>query len=136
MVALLTIEKRRLLASHGTVTRRDFDEAWERSWRTMVLERSWAHSTRYRRASRQAMVATRREYRAAFLDEASTFSFAATRLQDAAANMGLPLAPEQISRALLAAIAYVEREDDVDEARASSAARVFVSIPGGERVAA
>lgn len=125
MVALLTVEKRRLLAANGRVTTSDFREAWERCWGVMVLERAWAHATVRRRGSRRMMIATRGEYRDAFLDTSTAFSFATTRLRDAADRMGLPLAPEQVGRALLAAIAYVQGEDEHEAARESAAARVF-----------
>ncbi len=108
MVALLTAEKRRLLAANGHVTRRDFDESWEACWEVMVLERSWAHATKHRRNSRQAMVATRSEFRAAFVDEPTAFAVAIARLSDAASGMCLSLEPEQTAKALLAAIAYVD----------------------------
>ncbi len=108
MVTLLTEEKRRLLKANGTVTSSDFRAAWDTCWEIMVLERAWAHQTSARRSSRGAMLSTRSEYRAAFLDEPTSFSFAVGRLSEAAAGMCLHLEPEQIPRALLAAIAYAE----------------------------
>ena len=127
MVELLTIEKRRLLDVNGYVTTSDFRAAWEHCWGVMVLERAWAHATVHRRGSRRMMLATRGEYRDAFLDGSTAFSCAATSLRDAAAGMGLPLAPEQVGRALLAAIAYVQGEDEHEAARESAAARVFMT---------
>lgn len=108
MVALLAVEKRRLLAEKGHVTRRDFDAAWAACWMVMVLERSWSHNTYNRRSTRAAMLATRSEVRAAFLDEPTAFSSAIGRLSSAASGMCLQLEPEQTMQALLATIAYVE----------------------------
>lgn len=112
MVELLAVEKRRLIAQKGHVTRQDFDEAWQACWWAMVLERSWAHNTYNRRSTRAAMLATRSEVRAAFLDEPTAFATAIERLSGAARGMCLELEPEQATAALLAAIAYVETEDD------------------------
>lgn len=111
MVALLAVEKRRLLAEKGHVTRQDFEQAWAACWEVMVLERAWAHSTPRRRESRAALVATKSEVRAAFLDEPTAFAFATGRLASAADGMCLRLEPTQVPRALLEAIAYVELHD-------------------------
>lgn len=134
MVALLAAEKRRLLATNGTVTRRDFEDAWSASWEVMVLERAWAHNTPQRRAWRAAQAATKAECRAAFLNLPTPFAAVAERLTTVAGDMCLTLAPEQIGRALLAAIAYVEVDED-RAARASDAAYVFVQSPEMEAVA-
>lgn len=108
MVTLLAEEKRRLLAEHGHVTVCDFRSAWNHCWEVMVLEKSWAHNTPIRRASRAAMLATRSEARAAFLEEDTPFAFASERLSGAAGNLCMQLAPQQVPLALLAAINYVE----------------------------
>lgn len=129
MVELLAAEKRRLLAEGSGITRADFDEAWERCWEIMVLERAWPHATVHRRAWRQAMVATRRECRAAFVGDPTPFAFAAERLTEVAGGMCLQLSTEQIGKALLAAIAYVDVDDEAQAERASTAANVFVSNP-------
>lgn len=129
MVELLAIEKQRLLATNGIVTRTDFEVAWHRSWETMKVEHYWPHATLHRRSWRRAQKRTRREMRAAFLDEPTPFSFAAARITEAAANMCLHLEPEQVGRALLAAMSYVEIEDEDTAWRASNAANVFVSMP-------
>jgi phage/plasmid primase-like uncharacterized protein len=131
MVELLAIEKRRLLSENGQVTRQDFSDAWERSWHTMVLERGWAHATKHRRSWRRAMVATRRECRAAFLGEPSAFAFAATRLTEVAGGMCLRLEPDQVGKALLAAIAYVEVDTEQKAEMASDAASMFMALPAG-----
>ncbi len=137
MVALLAAEKRRLLAENGHVTRRDFETAWEACWEIMVLERAWPHNTGHRRAWRQAQDETKAECCAAFLGEPTPFAAAAERLTEVAGGMCLQLAPEQVGRALLAAIAYVELpEDDVARGkRASTASSVFVAVPNIEREA-
>lgn len=127
MVELLTIEKRRLLAEHGHVTRQDFEEAWERCWHVMVLERAWPHATRHRRAWRQAQDETKLECCAAFLGEPTPFSFAATRLEEAASGMCLRLPPEQLGRAILAVISYCEVDDERAAVNASNAAQRFVA---------
>jgi hypothetical protein len=108
MVALLAAEKRRLLAEKGHVTHSDFRVAWDHCWEIMVLEKSWAHQTPIRRGSRAAMLATRSEARAAFLEESTAFAFASSRISSAAEGMCLHLDPQQTPEALLAAIAYVE----------------------------
>lgn len=137
MVELLAAEKRRLLAANGTVTRRDFEAAWAVSWETMKCESAWAHDTSQRRAWRRAQRRTRSEMRAAFLDEPTPFSFAARRVSEAASGMCLQLAPEQLGRALLAAMAYVEIDEEEAAGRASSAAQAFVTAPNeGEALAA
>jgi hypothetical protein len=131
MVALLAIEKQRLRAEKGELDRRDFDAAWEACWGVMVAERAWPHATVHRRAWRQAMVATRRECRAAFLDQPTAFAFAADRLREVAGGMCLSLGPDQVGKALLAAIAYVEVDEEDGRAlsRASTAAHAFVTRP-------
>lgn len=129
MVGLLSVEKRRLLAANGTVTRRDFDEAWERCWDAMVIERAWAHRSRYRRNVRREMMAFRGEYRAAFMDSKTSFSFAAHRLQEVAAGMCHTIPMEQVGAAILAAAAYVEITDEAAAMRASTAASTFIDLP-------
>lgn len=111
MVQLLADEKRRLLADKGRVTHRDFDEAWDRCWALMVTERAWPHATEHRRAWRAAMVATRSEARASFVGEPTAFAYAAGRLSIAAAGMCVVIAPAEIPKTLLAAIAMVETHD-------------------------
>jgi len=127
MVELLSVEKRHLIAEHGHVTHRDFRDAWDRSWTQMVIERAFPHATVHRRNWRRALVGTQPEFRAAFLDEPSAFSFAAARLSEAAEGMCLHLEPAQLGTAILAAVGYVEGPEDVAAAvRASDAARAFV----------
>lgn len=125
MVGLLAAEKRRLLAANGHVTRSDFEEAWDACWEVMVLERAWCHNTPLRRAWRAAQKATKNECRAAFLDLPTPFAAVANRLTTVAGGMGLDLPTEQIGRAMLAAVAYVEVDED-RAARASDAAYEFV----------
>ncbi len=129
MVELLAAEKKRLIAERGEVTLDDFRRAWDECWEVMVLERGWAHATRIRRAWRAAQDETREECCAAFLDVRTPFAVAAQRLSEAAGGMCLRLEPEQVGRAMLAAMAYVEvDEDDVARtARASDAASAFVN---------
>ena len=64
MAALLVAER---MALGRDPTRRDFASAWDQSWATMVRERAWPHATKYRKAWRRAMVATRPACRVAFL---------------------------------------------------------------------
>jgi hypothetical protein len=116
MVTLLATEKQRLLAANGHVTRQDFEEAWRVCWEVMVLERAWAHQTPSRRNSRACLVATKSEVRAAFLDQPTAFSTVIARLSDAACGMCLQLAPGQTVEAMLAAISYVEDEDELQVA--------------------
>lgn len=118
MVALLTVEKQRLLAANGRVTTSDFREAWETCWEIMVIERAWAHKTSARRSAREALEEVRAEMAAAFLDRATPFSIVVGRLTCAASNMCLRLESRQIPDALLAAIAYAERNDDAAEVAA------------------
>ncbi len=129
MVELLSAEKRALIAANGLVTRQDFEAAWSKCWEIMRCEHAWAHATHLRRGSRRAMVTTRREYRAAFLDERTPFAFAAGRIAGAADGMCLSLEPDQIGKALLAAISYVELDpDDLDlSVRAADNAYTFLT---------
>ncbi len=129
MVELLAVEKKRLLAERGYVTSQDFSVAWDECWWTMKLERAWPHATVHRRGWRRAQERTRREMRAAFLDEPTPFALAAERLSEAAAGMCLHLEPEQVGKALLAAMAYVQIDDEDVAVRASTAAHAFVSLP-------
>lgn len=108
MAGLLEAEKRRLIAAKGHTTVADFRRAWDASWAVMVDERSWQHATRYRRSSRVAMLSTRSQYRAAFVDLPTAFADAIGSLSIAASGMCLHLEPEQTAHALLAAISYVE----------------------------
>lgn len=55
MVALLAVEKKRLLAEKGKVTIEDFEACWDLCWAIMVTERAWPHATAHRRAWRAAM---------------------------------------------------------------------------------
>lgn len=137
MVALLAAEKKRLLIANGQVTRQDFEAAWDACWEAMRKEHAWAHATHTRRDVRRTQRSTRRELRAAFLDEPTPFSFAAGRLSEAAGAMCLQLDPEQLGRAMLAAMAYVEIEDEDAAVRASTAANLFVytQLPEGESLA-
>ena len=129
MVELLAAEKHRLLAAEGHVTRNDFRRAWLMAWDVMVLERAWPHASRHRRMWREAMVAMRPEMEAAFLDAETPFSAAAGKLSSAAARMCLQLEPEQVGRALLAAMTYVDlpADDESLSRRASNAAYKFVN---------
>ena len=127
MVELLTIEKRRLLAVNGYVTTSDFRAAWERCWEIMVDERAWPHATRFRRGWRAAQFATRREMCAAFVNSPTAFSTATEQLVVAASRMGVTIHVDDLPRALLAAIAYVQGEDELEAARDHAAARVFVA---------
>ena len=121
MVELLAVEKRRLLAEKGQLTSADFRLAWDACWGIMVLERSWAHNSYLRRSVRGAMLATKPEVRAAFLDERTAFADAVAGLSGVAARLCLRLDPAQIPHALLAAIAHVEHEgaDHADHAVAA-----------------
>jgi hypothetical protein len=119
MVALLAVEKRRLIAANGAVTRQDFEAAWDRCWHVMVLERAWAHATRFRRGSRMAMLSTKPEFRAAFLDEPTAFAFAVERLTMAASNMCLELGTAQVPFALISAIGYAPTPTERVEAVAA-----------------
>lgn len=136
MVALLAAEKRRLLAEKGHVTRQDFDEAWAACYAVMVDERAWPHNTEQRRIWREVQDETKPECLAAFLDVPTPFAFAAGRMSEAAGGMCLRLEPEQVGRALLAAIAYVAIEDEATASRASTAANAFVMTTEMEAAAA
>lgn len=132
MVSLLAAEKKRLLGEKGHVTRQDFETAWDVCWETMQKEHAWAHATHARRSVRRAQIATRREVRAAFLDEPTPFAFAAERIAEAAGNMCLRLEPELLGRALLAAMSYVEIDDEATAVRASDAASAFMALPSDD----
>lgn len=110
MTELLAADKRRLLAEHGDVTLRDFEQAWAASWEVMVLEHAWPHATVHRRGWRTAMLATRSELRAAWLGQPTAFAFAVERLSDAA---GAPLEPERVPKVILAVMGYTAVPDDV-----------------------
>lgn len=131
MVELLAAEKKRLIAEKGHVTRQDFEAAWASCWEAMRREHSWPHATNQRREWRRAQQRTRREMRAAFIGEPTPFSFAAGRVAEAASGMCLQLEPEQVGRALLAAMAYVEIDDVAAAERASFAAGDFI-LPSSE----
>lgn len=109
---LLEAEKRRLIAAKGHTTVADFRRAWDACWAVMVDERSWQHKTPYRRGSRVAMLSTRSQYRAAFVDTPTAFADVVGSLSAAANDMCLQLEPEQTAQALLAAIGYVELDAD------------------------
>lgn len=136
MVELLAMTKYWLLAENGVVTRSDFDAAWEGCWRVMVDERAWPHATKHRRAWREAQDETKEECLLAFLGVPSPFAFAAARISEVASGMCLHLQPEQIGKALLAAVAYVEIDDEQSAGRASSAANAFVGLSKDRRIAA
>lgn len=108
MVELLTVEKTRALAERGAVTLGDFEAAWGTSWDTMIAEHAWPHATQHRRGWRQAMIATRSEARAAFLDQTTPFAVAVQRLADVA---GQPLPPARVTRALLDVIEFTALDD-------------------------
>jgi hypothetical protein len=130
MVELLAVEKRRLLAEGRDLRNLaacEFDEIWETCWEVMVLERGWPHATKHRRAWRQAQDETKEECLLAFRDAPSPFAFAARRIAEVAEGMCLRLAPEQVGKALLAAVAYVEVDDEHAAGRASVAASIFVA---------
>lgn len=131
MVALLTEEKRRLIAANGHVTLRDFDQVWERCWDIMKREHAYPHLTPERRGWRQAQVlGLRPECRAAFLGTSTAFSRVVGRLREAAAQQCLTLTPEQTTQALLAATAFIE-VPDLDAARriSDATADAFESMP-------
>jgi hypothetical protein len=119
MVELLAVEKERVLAEGRDVTRHDFEEAWAKCWNHMIAERAWPHATIHRRAWRSAMIATRSETRAAFVGDPTPFAFVTYRLVEAAEGMCVWLEPEQIPKALLAAIAYVESPEGEEIPRAA-----------------
>lgn len=135
MVELLAAEKKRLIAEKGHVTRQDFDAAWSSCWEAMRREHSWPHATDQRREWRRAQQRTRREMRAAFLGEPTPFAFAAGRMSEAASAMCLHLDPEQLGKAMLAAMAYVEIDNVAAAERASDAASLFIT-PESEAIAA
>lgn len=137
MVELLAAEKKRLIAENGEVTRQDFEAAWTACWETMKREHAWPHATADRRDWRRAQERTRREMRAAFLGEPTPFAFASSRVSEAASAMCLRLEPEQLGKAMLAAMAYVEIEDVQAAERASDAASLFITAqPESEAMAA
>ncbi len=138
MVTLLAAEKKRLLAENGHVTRQDFETAWDVCWDVMVLERAWAHNTPQRRNWRHAQQMTKAECRAAFLDVPTPFATAAARLTEVAGGMCLQLEPEQVGKALLAAITYVDlpEADLARSVRAANAAHAFVSGPSERKAVA
>lgn len=128
MVELLADWKRIIIEVDGRQpTLADFQMAWDRSWEIMVIERAWPHATKHRRAWRQVQDETKAECCAAFLDTPSPFAFAARRIAEAAEGMCLRLAPEQLGKALLAAVAYVEAPDIEHAELASDAAAMFVA---------
>jgi hypothetical protein len=51
-----------------------FDEAWPSALSQMTREKSWPHATIERRQWREALDASRPEYRRCYQDEPSTFS--------------------------------------------------------------
>jgi hypothetical protein len=126
MVTLLAAEKKRLLAEKGHVTRQDFETAWDACWEVMKKEHAWAHATWDRRSWRRAQKRTKKEFKAAFVGDPTPFAFAAGRIDTAARNACLCLEPEQIGRAMLAAVSYVEIDDEETAERASTAASAFV----------
>jgi hypothetical protein len=130
MVTLLADWKRCIrTVDQRDPTMEDFRRAWDRSWEIIVLEKGWAHNTPLRRAMRQIQDETKEECAAAFIDVPTPFSFAAHRLSEVAGGMCLRLEPEQIGKALLAAIAYVElpADDLALSIAAANAANRFVN---------
>jgi len=109
MIELLAAEKRRTLHEHGRVTLKDFEEAWAACWARMIVEHAWPHATQHRRGWRIAMLATRSEARAAWLDDPTPFAFAVQRLTDVA---GVPLEPARVTRALLDLVGHTAIPDD------------------------
>ncbi len=130
MVELLADWKRIIIeVDQRQPTVQDFRMAWDRSWEIMRMEHSWPHKTPDRRGWREAQDATRDECLAAFIGKPTAFSFAARRLSDAASSMCLRLEPEQLGKALLAAVAYVAVDDEEAACRASDAAATFITGP-------
>lgn len=109
MIELLAVEKRRALDEHGSVTLGGFEEAWSSCWARMIAEHAWPHATQHRRGWRTAMLATRSEARAAWLDMETPFASAVQRLTDVA---GAPLEPARVTRALLDLIGHTAVPDD------------------------
>lgn len=106
MVELLADAKRDLLAHDVELTPRVFEQAWAQAWEVMIAERAWPHATEHRRQWRAAMIATKSEARAAFLDVetmfariAESFMAASTRLEVEMTVSDLPLAFQGAIRA-------------------------------------
>lgn len=108
MIELLAAEKRERLAEDGHVTLADFDQAWNHAWEVMVAEHAWPHATQHRRGWRQAMIATRTEARAAWLDQPSAF---ATTVQRLTVMHGGPLEPKRVPRVILGLMEFVAAAD-------------------------
>lgn len=113
MAELLLDAKRSVLAERGYVTLRDFDEAWAASWERMIVEHAWPHATQHRRGWRTAMLATRSEVRAAWLDQPTAFALCVARLSEVA---GVPLGPDRVTKVLLSVIEFTDRPDDLEPA--------------------
>lgn len=109
MMDLLVVEKQRTIDARGAVTLADFEAAWQTSWDTMICEHAWPHATQHRRGWRRAMIATRSEARAAWLDQPTAFAVAVGRLT---ALAGAPLEPDRVTKALLALIEFTAIPDD------------------------
>ncbi len=137
MVELLAAEKKRLIdegRAPSTLSVCDFNAVWERCWEVIVLERGWAHATRLRRSMRQSQDETKEECCAAFLGKPTPFGVVATRLAEIAERCGVDLAPEQVGRALLASIVFVDlHQGDVERTdAAATAARQFMGLERSE----
>jgi hypothetical protein len=104
MVELLAEAKARLLAERQSVTSADFEREWSAAWDVMTAERAWPHATEHRRQWRVAMLATKSETRAAFLDRPTTFGSLAQSLTAASARLHIALAPEDLPHVLIGAI--------------------------------
>lgn len=115
MVQLLLAEKRRMLADGRTLTRRDFEAAWDACWEVMVGERAWPHATEHRRYWRMMMASTKNETRAAFLDQPTPFSTLAASLTAAARRFRIDLSPEELPMVFIRAIqaGYSVSDEDV-----------------------
>lgn len=104
MVELLREAKDRLLAETGKVTPEDFDREWEAAWALMVAERAFPHATEHRRQWRAAMLSTKSEARASFLDRPTTFSRLAASLTAASSRLHIALESEELPRVIIGAI--------------------------------
>ena len=104
MVELLAVRKRELLDHGVELTRSEFDAAWNDAWVIMTAERAWAHATEHRRGSRIAMVSTRSEYRAAFLDQPTAFSTLAVGLTTAGKRLRVTVTTDDLPTVILGAI--------------------------------
>lgn len=104
MAELLGEAKRRLQAEQPEITAEDFEREWDAAWALMIAERAWPHATVDRRQWRAAMIATRSEVRAAFLDRPTMFGTLARSLTVAAMRWHIDLTPEELPRVIIGAI--------------------------------